>query len=168
MRAILLREFGPPEVLVPADMPDPVAGPGQVLVAVAFAGITFVETQVRAGHAPNPAMEPRLPAVPGNGVGGVVAALGHGVAPALLGRRVVTSTGGAGGYAERDAVAEGGLLPVPDALGLDAAVALLADGRTALALARAAAGVGHLVLGLIGGDWREQCALIAEARALLR
>jgi NADPH:quinone reductase-like Zn-dependent oxidoreductase len=48
MRAVWLKEFGGPEVLVAADTPDPVAGPGQVLIEVAFANITFVETQLRA------------------------------------------------------------------------------------------------------------------------
>jgi NADPH2:quinone reductase len=97
MRAVVLRELGPPEGLVPAEVPDPVAGPGQALIEVELANITFVETLVRAGRAPNPAMVPQLPFVPGNGVGGVVTAVGEGVAPALVGRRVVTSTGGSGG-----------------------------------------------------------------------
>jgi NADPH2:quinone reductase len=107
VRAIVLHEFGPPEVLVPAEVPDPVAGTGQVLIDVEFANITFVETQVRAGRAPNPAMLPELPVIPGNGVGGVVIRVGAGVDPALVGRRVITSTGGSGGYAERVAVAPG-------------------------------------------------------------
>ncbi|GAB3133436.1 zinc-binding dehydrogenase [Amycolatopsis stemonae] len=129
-----LREFGGPEALVPEDAPDPVAGPGQVLVEVAFANITFVETQVRAGTGP---FRPVLPVIPGNGVGGVVSAVGAGVDPGLAGLRVVTSTGGSGGYAQRVAVDAAGVYPVPDALGLDAAVALLADGRTATGLVRA-------------------------------
>ncbi|MGW4519789.1 zinc-binding dehydrogenase [Amycolatopsis sp. NPDC004378] len=134
MRAVWLREFGGPEALVPEDAPDPVAGPGQVLVEVAFANITFVETQVRAGTGP---FRPVLPVIPGNGVGGVVSAVGAGVDPGLAGLRVVTSTGGSGGYAQRVAVDAAGVFPVPDALGLDAAVALLADGRTATGLVRA-------------------------------
>lgn len=48
MRAVWLTEFGAPEVLVAGDAPDPVAGPGQALVNVAFANITFVDTQFRA------------------------------------------------------------------------------------------------------------------------
>ncbi|GIG87310.1 zinc-binding dehydrogenase [Plantactinospora endophytica] len=135
MRAVWLREFGGPERLVVAETPDPVAGPGQVVVAVEFANITFVETQLRAGTGPFPM---RLPTIPGNGVGGVVAELGPGVDPALRGRRVVTGLGGTGGYAERVAVDATWLLPVPDGLPLDDAVALLADGRTALLLAGAA------------------------------
>jgi NADPH2:quinone reductase len=109
-----------------------------VAVQVAFASITFVETQIRAGRPPTPAMSPALPAVLGNGVGGVVSAVGAGVDPTLIGNRVVTTTGGRGGYAERCAVPTSGLIPIPDPLGLDEAVALLADGRTALALIDAA------------------------------
>jgi NADPH2:quinone reductase len=137
MRAIWLHEFGGPDVLRIGDAPDPVAGPGQVVVDVAHANITFVETQFRAtGAGP---FKPELPMIPGNGVGGVVAAVGDGADPALLGTRVIASTGGAGGYAERVAVDAAGAIAVPDGLALDAAVALLADGRTATLLCRAAA-----------------------------
>ncbi len=139
MRAVTLSEFGPPSVLTVDDRPDPAPGPDRVVVQVAFANITFVETQIRAGRPPNPAMAPDLPAVLGNGVGGVVAEVGANVDPALIGARVVTATGGRGGYAQRCAVPAGGLIPIPDALGIDQAVALLADGRTALALSDAAA-----------------------------
>ncbi|WP_431943614.1 zinc-binding dehydrogenase [Micromonospora marina] len=136
MRAVWLREFGGPEVLVPGTAPDPAPGPGQVLVDVAHANITFVETMFRAsGFGPFGA-EP--PVIPGNGVGGTITALGPGVDPALAGRVVVTATGGTGGYAERVVVDQGAPVPVPPGLALDAAVALMADGRTALMLARAA------------------------------
>jgi NADPH:quinone reductase len=136
MRAIWLREFGPPEVLVAGDAPDPAPGPGQVVVNVAAVGIPFIETQVKAGKPPT-GHGLQLPAILGNGVGGVVSAMGADVEPGLIGQRVVTSTGGAG-YAEQVAVDAQGLIPVPAGLELPDAVALLADGRTAMALARAA------------------------------
>ncbi|MCW6008147.1 zinc-binding dehydrogenase [Micromonospora sp. CPCC 205371] len=142
MRAVWLKEFGGPEVLVAAEAPEPVAGPGQVVVDVEYANITFVETQFRAsGLGP---FKGRLPMIPGNGVGGVVVSTGDGVGASWVGRRVITSTGGSGGYAERAAVDAAGVLPVPAGHVMDAAVALLADGRTATMLARAAA--------LRGGD----------------
>ena len=94
MRAVVLREFGPPAGLVVDRLPDPQPGPGQALVAVELASVTFVETQIRAGRSPHAAMAPALPVVPGNGVGGRIAAVGAGVDPALVGRRVVTTTGG--------------------------------------------------------------------------
>ncbi len=99
-------------------------------------------------------MAPALPVVPGNGVGGVVAAIGAGVDAALLGRRVVTSTGGSGAYAEKVAIAAGQLVDVPDGVAMDVAVALLADGRTAMALVRSAAvapGESVLVEAAAGG-----------------
>jgi NADPH:quinone reductase len=134
MRAVVLREFGPPERLVVEELPDPRPGPGQAVVAVEIASITFVETQVRAGIPPNPAMLPPLPAVPGNGIGGTVVSVGADVALGLVGQRVLTTTGGSGGYAEQVAVSAAGLIAVPAGLGLADAVALLADGRTAVGL----------------------------------
>ncbi|QKW34227.1 zinc-binding dehydrogenase [Actinomadura sp. NAK00032] len=137
MRAVWLREFGGPEVLVPGEAPDPVAGDGQALIDVEFVNITFVETQLRSGTGPAPVkLEP--PVIPGNGVGGVVAAVGGGVDAGLVGRRVVSSTGGSGAYAEKVAVDAEGLFEVPDGLALDDAVALLADGRTASMMVDAA------------------------------
>jgi NADPH2:quinone reductase len=137
MRVVWLTRFGDPSVLVPGEAPDPVPGPGQALVDVAYANITFIETMFRAkGFGP---YQGEFPMVPGNGVGGVVSTVGAGVDPALVGTRVVTSTGGSGAYASRVAVDAAGLVPVPDDLDLDTAVALLADGRTALLLLRAAA-----------------------------
>ncbi|MFC4018564.1 zinc-binding dehydrogenase [Micromonospora sp. GCM10011542] len=129
MRAVWLREFGGPEVLVPGTAPDPVPGLGQVLIDVAHANITFVETQQRAGR-PGP-FRVTPPLIPGNGVGGTITAVGPDVDPALIGRRVVSATGGSGGYAQRAAVDTSAPIDVPAGLALDAAVALLADGRTA-------------------------------------
>jgi NADPH:quinone reductase-like Zn-dependent oxidoreductase len=151
MRVIWLLEHGGPEVLVPGAAPDPDPGPGQVVIDVALANITFVETQMRAGRGPLPV---RLPMIPGNGVGGVVALIGAGVDDRLLGQRVVTSTGGSGGYAERVAVDVAAIFRVPEGLALDAALALLADGRTAAMLvdaARVRSGERVLVEAAAGG-----------------
>ena len=90
MRAVVIRECGPPEVPRAEEVPEPA---GDVLVDVELASVTFVETQVRAGRPPLAAMAPELPAILGNGVGG-----------RLDGAPVVTTTGGASGYAERVAV----------------------------------------------------------------
>jgi len=137
MRAVWLHEFGGPEVLTLGEAPDPIAGPGQVVVDVEYVNITFIETQFRAtGRGPFGAT---LPMIPGNGVGGVVASVGPEVAPDLVGVRVITSTGGTGGYAERVAVDANTVFRVPETLTLDTAVALLADGRTATMMTHAAA-----------------------------
>ncbi|MFG3442319.1 NmrA family NAD(P)-binding protein [Nonomuraea sp. NPDC047897] len=136
MRAVVLREYGGPDSLAVEELPDPVPGPGQVLIEVAVAGITFVETQLRADRGPR---RVELPAVLGNGVGGPVLAVGEGVDETLTGTRVVSTLDGTGGYAELAVAAADRLIPVPDGLPLEEAVTLLADGRTAVGLARAAA-----------------------------
>jgi len=164
VRAVVLREFGPPDRLVAEEVPDPEPAAGQAVVDVQFANITFVETQLRSGRPPVPAMAPRLPVILGNGVGGVVSSVGPGADPALTGRRVITTTGGSGGYAEQVAADTANLIPVPEPLVLAEAVALLADGRTAIGLLRTAAvragdtvlveaaagGVGSLLVQLAG------------------
>jgi NADPH:quinone reductase len=154
MRAVVMHEFGPPSVLVAGDVSDPAPGPHQVVVDVEAANITFVDTQVRAGRPPNPSMLPALPAILGNGVGGVVARVGEQVDPELFGRRVVASLGGSGGYAQSAVAEASALIEVPDALSTPEAVALLADGRTALMLMRGAgvrAGETVLVEAAAGG-----------------
>lgn len=137
MRVVWLTKFGDPSVLVAGEAPDPVPGPGQVLIDVAYANITFVETQFRAtGAGP---LNARPPLIPGNGVGGVIAAIGPDTNASLVGRRVVTSLNGTGGYASRVVVDATAPFEVPPSLPLDEAVALLADGRTATMLIQAAA-----------------------------
>jgi NADPH2:quinone reductase len=176
MRAMWLTGFGGPETLVAGDAPDPVPGRGQAVIDVAFANITFVETMFRAtGFGP---FSGELPMIPGNGVGGTVSAVGPELDGGLVGKRVVSSTGGSGGYAERAAVEAAGLIAVPDGLALDSAVALLADGRTALLLLRAArvrdgervlieaaaGGVGSLLVQLTRAAGARVLALTGGAR----
>jgi len=154
MRQVQIDEFGGPEVLRLVEAADPRPGPGQVVVRAAAAGITFVETQVRAGRPPWPGPGPALPAVLGNGIEGEIISVGAGADGSLLGRRVVTATGGLGGYAEQAAVGAGDPVPAPAGLPRGAALAMLADGRTAVALARAAAITGAdavLVTAAAGG-----------------
>lgn len=129
MRAVVLREFGPPSVLMGEDVPEPQAEEGRALIEVDYANLTFVETQVRAGRPPNPAMLPQLPAILGNGVGGRLISSGQ---------RVIASLNGTGGYAERALAPIANLIEVPDALTTEQALALLSDGRTAVLLVRAA------------------------------
>ncbi|GIF20125.1 NADPH2:quinone reductase [Actinoplanes tereljensis] len=118
MRAILVSRFGGPEVLELADLAEPVAGPGQVLVDVVAAGVNFADTSRIAGtYAPTP----ELPFVPGTEV----------VGRAGDGRRVLAATFGGGGFAERAAVAEAEAVPVPDGVSDAEALALLVQGLTA-------------------------------------
>jgi NADPH:quinone reductase len=137
MRVVRVTGFGGPEVLVPGTAPDPVPTPGQVVVDVAVASMTFVETQIRRGtdrwH-----QRPELPYVPGGLVAGRVSTVGDQVDPAWLGRRVLATTGETGGFAERAAVEVAALFSVPDGLGLPTATALYSDGSTAQGLAEGA------------------------------
>lgn len=175
-----MRAFGSPHVLEVAEVPDPLPGPGEVIINVRFASVTFVETQVRAGRAPNPRMLPELPAILGNGVGGTVASAGPGVNGDLQGRRVIASLSGTGGYAERAVVTAARLIEVPEEVALRDAVALLADGRTAMGLARraglhaggtvvveaAAGGVGSLLVQLARNAGARVVALASSQRKL--
>jgi NADPH:quinone reductase len=156
MHAIEVTRFGGPEVLAPATMPAPAAGPGEVVIDVAAADVLFLDAMIRSGSAA--AFFPvRPPYVPGGGVAGRVIAAGDGTEPGMAGRRVIARTGGAGptgGYAERAVVAAGRVIPVPDEADLRDAAALLHDGATALALAeRTGFGRGEptLILGAAGG-----------------
>lgn len=139
VRQIQIAKYGGPEVLTLVEVADPVPAAGEVLVRSAAIGITFVETQQRAGRPPWPGPLPTLPLVLGNGVAGTIVAVGPGVDPARIGSLVVTATGGSGGYSELVVVKAEDPVPIPEKLAPGPAVALLADGRTALGLARAAA-----------------------------
>ncbi|MFD3939296.1 zinc-binding dehydrogenase [Streptomyces sp. NPDC058611] len=153
MRATQAREFGGPEVLVPVEVPDPVAGPGQVLVAVAAVDTIFVETQVRSGWGQE-FFPITPPYVPGGGIAGTVRATGEGVDPGWTGRRVVASIGSTGGYAELAVAPVEALAAVPDGVSLTDAAALVHDGVTATKLLDTTAlkpGEQVLVVGASGG-----------------
>ncbi|GAB7191781.1 NAD(P)H-quinone oxidoreductase [Kineococcus sp. NUM-3379] len=120
MRAITVPSPGGPDALVPTDLPDPVPGPGEVLVRVAAAGVNRADLLQRQGHYPPP---PGAPEHPGLEVSGTVEALGEGVEGPPPGTPVCALLSG-GGYAELVAVPLGQLLPVPEGVGLVEAAAL--------------------------------------------
>jgi NADPH:quinone reductase len=136
MRQVVATQFGGPEVLETSTAPDPVARLGQVVVDVAAADTLFVDTQIRRGWG-RQHFTAQPPYVPGNGVGGVVSAVGDGVNLDWIGRRVVAHTGergGHGGYVERAVVPADAVVAVPDGLDLRDATAVVHDGPTALEL----------------------------------
>jgi NADPH2:quinone reductase len=152
MRIVQVKEFGGPEVLEVAEVPEPVAGPGQVVMDVSIAPVLFLDTQIRSGSARD-WFATTPPYVPGAGVAGEVASVGEGVDPDWVGRRVVAGTP-EGGYVERAVVAVDDLIAVPEGLGIPEAAALLHDGRTAVSLIDQAdlmRGQWVLVLGAGGG-----------------
>ncbi|MFI6297774.1 zinc-binding dehydrogenase [Nonomuraea sp. NPDC050790] len=132
MRAIHVREFGGPDVLTPVEVPDPVPGAGEMVVDLAVADVIYLDTLLRAGWGGD--WFPReVPYVPGGGGAGVVSAVGDGVDPAWVGRRVVARS--STGYAERIVASAGEVVAMPDKLGFREAAAVLHDGVTALMLA---------------------------------
>ncbi|TQJ74909.1 zinc-binding dehydrogenase [Streptomyces sp. SLBN-31] len=151
MRAVRAKEFGGPEVLVPVELPEPMPGPGEVVIDVAYVDTIFVETQVRAGWGREYfAVAP--PYVPGGGVSGTVIAAGEGVPDEWLGRRIASFV--RDGYASRAVAAVDGATVVPEGVDLSTAAALVHDGVTATGLIELT-GVGTgdrvLILGASGG-----------------
>ncbi|GAA3840367.1 zinc-binding dehydrogenase [Sphaerisporangium flaviroseum] len=136
MRVVRVERFGGPEELVVREVPDPVAGAGEVVIGVSAADTLFVETQIRSGYAKD-WFQVEAPYVPGSGVGGRVLGVGEGVDASWTGRDVVARAVG-GGYAEQVVVPVEALIPVPEGLGTRQAVALLADGVTGLSVFDAA------------------------------
>jgi putative PIG3 family NAD(P)H quinone oxidoreductase len=120
MRAIVITEPGGPQVLQIQDVPDPTAGPGEVLVRVAAAGVNRADLLQRMGHYPPP---PGTPEYPGLEVSGTIEALGDGVDGWSTGDQVGALLSG-GGYAELVTVPAGQLLPVPAGVSLVEAAAL--------------------------------------------
>lgn len=99
MRAVQIFEHGGPEVLQLVELPDPVAGPGEVLVRVTAASINHLDLWVRRGMPGFPIPMPHIPGCDGTGV---VAALGEGVMDLALGDRVVILPGHSSGESEHD------------------------------------------------------------------
>ena len=97
MKVVEISSFGPPDVLKLAERPDPVAGPGEVLIAVAAAGVNRPDVIQRLGKYPPP---PGASDLPGLEVAGTIVALGPGVSGFAVGDEVCALVAG-GGYAER-------------------------------------------------------------------
>ncbi len=129
MRAVQVSHIGGPEVLEVVDIADPTAGPGQVVVDVAAAGVNFIDTYWRSGLYPLP-----LPFVDGAEAAGVVSEVGAGVNDLAVGDRVAWASG-MGSYAERVAIDSSATVPVPDGVDLETAAATMLQGLTAHYLA---------------------------------
>jgi NADPH:quinone reductase-like Zn-dependent oxidoreductase len=110
MRALVITEHGPPEVLRVQERPDPRPGVGQVRVRVRAAGINFADLLARVGLYPE---APKPPCVVGYEIAGEVESLGPGVEDLAVGDRVM---GGCrfGGYAELAVTGTDALVPMPD------------------------------------------------------
>jgi putative PIG3 family NAD(P)H quinone oxidoreductase len=120
MRAVTLPSYGDASVLTLADVEEPEAGPGEVLVDVVATAVNRADLLQRQGLYPPP---PGAPPYPGLECSGRVAALGEGVTGWAVGDEVCALLSG-GGYAERVAVPAGQLLPVPAGVSLQEAASL--------------------------------------------
>ncbi len=97
MKAILVREFGGPEVLNLEEIPTPKPASGQVLVRIHAAGVNPYDTYMRAGTY---AIKPPLPYTPGSDAAGVIEAIGNEVKKVKPGERVYTAKTVTGAYAQ--------------------------------------------------------------------
>ncbi len=114
MRAVVCKEFGPPENLVVEEMADPVPADDQLLVEVKAAAVTFPDTLMLEDKYQFKAPPPY---VPGGEVAGVVSAVGADVTGFSVGDRVVGGLGTTGGMAELAVVGAAGARVLPDSVG---------------------------------------------------
>lgn len=152
MKAILVREFGEPEVMKFEDVPTPVAGDSRVLVRVEAAGVNPVDTYIRAGiHAQRPA----LPYTPGKDAAGIVETVGRNVTKVKAGDRVFTSAAVSGTYAEFALCEEDQVHLLPENVSFEQGAGVFVPYATAFRAlfqkARGAAGETVLVHGASGG-----------------
>lgn len=127
MKAIVAIRPGGTEVMEMVDLPEPVAGPGQVVVEVAAAGVNFSDIGVRRGIIGHDIQFPHTLGVEG---AGRVIEIGGGTCDFVIGQRVAWAYG-PGSYAERVAISADALVPVPDEIDDQHAAALMMQGLTA-------------------------------------
>lgn len=188
MRAVVATAPGGPEVLQVVELPDPEPRPDEAVVAVAAAGVNFIDTYRRSGIYPM-----RYPHVVGSEGAGRVVALGSSVTGVAVGDRVAW-TAANGSYAELATVRASDLIPVPDGVSDETAAAIPMQGITAhylvtstvelrpgddVLLHAAAGGVGLLatqlaalrgarVIGTVGTPAKEELARQAGAADVIR
>ena len=121
MQAIVVERFGEPEELRVREIPDPVPGPGEVVVQMEAAGVNPVETYQRAGTY---ALLPELPYTPGTDGAGIVSCVGDGVTRYRTGDRVYVYARRGGTYAGALRAHESEVFPLPDDVSFEAGAAL--------------------------------------------
>jgi NADPH:quinone reductase-like Zn-dependent oxidoreductase len=130
MKAVFIEQFGAPDVLKYGDRPDPIAGPGEVVVDVVAASVNAADCKVRSGQN----QQVKFPLGLGRDFSGVVSAIGAGVTDFKLGDAVfgVCAAGQEGAYAEKIAISAAIVAKKPDGLSHINAAALALTGLTAL------------------------------------
>jgi len=151
MRAVVCKEYGPPELLTVENLAPLKAPPGQVVISVKACGVNFPDSLIIQGKYQ---FRPDVPFTPGGEVAGVVKEVGEGVSGVRVGDHVVALATW-GGYAEELVTAASQLVPMPDGLDFVRASAVLtAYGTTYYGLkdrANLLKGETLLVLGAAGG-----------------
>ncbi len=128
MRAIIVDAPGVDDNLRVGEAPQPIPGPGEVLIDVAYCGCNFADTMIVSGTYPHPK---GYPIIGGLEVSGRIAALGPGVTGAKVGDRVAAFLEEAGGFADQCVARVERLIPIPAVMGLDIAAAFPIQGLTA-------------------------------------
>lgn len=151
MKALLCKEFGPPESLVLAEVPSPTAGAGEVVVSIKAASVNFPDVLIIQNKYQ---FKPPLPFSPGSELAGVVKEVGPGVTNVKPGDKVIAFTT-YGAFAEEVKTEAVRLLPMPEGMSYaEAASFVLTYGTTDHALrdrAQMKSGETLLVLGAAGG-----------------
>ena len=164
MKALVCEAYGPVENLVYRDLPDPVPGAGEILVAVRAIGVNFPDGLLVEGKYQ---ARPACPFAPGSEVSGDVIALGAGVNDFQVGDRVLSLTTRFGAYAEKIALPAAAASKLPPFMNYDQGAALLgATGTAHHALrqrGRLQAGETLVVLGAAGGTG---CAAVQIGKAI--
>ena len=152
MRALVCKEYGPPESLVIEELDDPSPAAGEILVAVAAAGINFPDVLAIAGKYQ---VKTPTPFVPGNEAAGVVAEVGEGVKHFGIGDRVIINTTKGGAFAGKCVADARMSMPLPDDLSFEQGAGFsVTYGTSYHALKQSAnlqPGETVLVLGAAGG-----------------
>lgn len=129
MRALVIETpDGKPDSAAVREVPEPMAGPGQVVVAVSHAGLNYADLMMLTGIYPHPK---GYPLVAGLELAGVVTKTGPGVSDVSVGDRVAAFSEDAGAFAELCAVPAERLVRLPDWMGFDTAAALFIQALTA-------------------------------------
>ncbi|MFZ0622107.1 MAG: NADPH:quinone oxidoreductase family protein [Pseudolabrys sp.] len=151
MKALLCTRYGTPDDLTLADIPEPVPGPGEVVVRVEAAALNFFDTLIIANKYQT---KPPLPFSPAAECAGTVEALGVGVTQIAVGDRVMAYTG-YGAARERIAISADRVIKIPGKLGVDRAAGLCVTYGTTLHALKDRAGLKAgetlAVLGASGG-----------------
>jgi len=151
VKAVMCKQFGPPESLVIEDLPSPTPGAGEVVVTVKAASVNFPDVLIIQNKYQ---AKPPLPFSPGSELAGVVKEVGPGVTHAKPGDKVIAFTT-YGAFAEEVKIEAARLLPLPDGMDFESGASfILTYGTTDHALRDRAvlrSGETLLVLGAAGG-----------------